>query len=278
MTVQVFIDGLEIKTKRIIFSGGEVQAKVLKGSCNNLKPYPKEIYIKVKLQSSDDIMELLQVNDSVKRIYPLADRFLFMPYAPYARQDRVCSEGESLASKVFADLINICGFKKVLVVDCHSDVLPALIDNCESVHVKTVIASSDLDGVLKGSEGFIVSPDAGANKKVFDVAKEYPLQTFVRADKVRDPNTGAISGTEVYCEDFKGKPVTIVDDLVDGGYTFVKLAEKLKERNSGKITLYATHGIFSKGLEVFNNLIDEVWTTDSFDSNITHEKLNIITL
>jgi len=45
-----------------------------------------------------------------------------------------------------------------------------------------------------------------------------------------------------------------------------------------QITLFVTHGIFSKGIEVFDNLIDEVWTTDSFSSKVTHSKLKIVKL
>jgi ribose-phosphate pyrophosphokinase len=39
----------------------------------------------------------------------------------------------------------------------------------------------------------------------------------------------------------------------------------LKQRNVGKVYLYATHGIFSKGLDVlFDDGIDLIITTNSF--------------
>jgi phosphoribosylpyrophosphate synthetase len=40
----------------------------------------------------------------------------------------------------------------------------------------------------------------------------------------------------------------------------------LKERGAGKIGLFVTHGIFSRGLDiVFNSGISDVFTTDSFE-------------
>lgn len=271
--IQVF--GENYPVEYFVFSGGEVQTKIKGGGLPDLD------YVKIiaHLQNSDDIMALLQTNDIIRRKYTNAQVYLEMAYAPYARQDRVCALGESLACKVFANLINSCNFDKVYVADCHSDVLPALLNNCFNLPLSNLIVRcGDFASRLKSTSGFIISPDAGANKKVFDVCKLYTNQVFVRADKIRDPVNGNITGTEVYHDDFEGKTCFILDDICDGGYTFIKLAEKLKEKGAGKVILFVTHGIFSKGMEVFEDLIDEVWTTDSFDSNITHHKLNIIKL
>ncbi len=90
---------------------------------------------------------------------------------------------------------------------------------------------------------------------------------FVRADKVRNPENGQIFGTEVFYDDFEGKPVLIVDDICDGGYTFLKLAEKLKEKNAGMVILYVTHGIFSKGLDELCQVVNNIITTDSLMIN-----------
>ena len=88
---------------------------------------------------------------------------------------------------------------------------------------------------------------------------------------------GAITGTEAYCDDLEGQSVVIADDIADGGYTFIKLAEKLKEKGAGKIFLYVSHGIFSKGLDVLLDAgIDCVYTTDSFCDRTSTDKLKII--
>ena len=82
---------------------------------------------------------------------------------------------------------------------------------------------------------------------------------IIRADKIRDTMTGALSGFEVYADDLTGKDVVILDDLCDGGGTFIGLAKKLREKGAAKITLYVTHGMFTKGVKDLLIYIEEVW-------------------
>ncbi len=270
--IRIEINGHKFTAKHFVFSGGEVQTSIAGLDNRN---WENMINIEAHLQSSDDIISLLQVNDILVRKFPESRRNLSMAYAPYARQDRACAEGESLACKVFATMINSCNFGEVTVVDCHSDVLPALLNNCRNISALQVIQISELSTILMKTDCVLVSPDAGANKKVNEVGVAYQVP-IIRADKSRDVKTGAITGTEVFCDNLQGKHCIIVDDICDGGFTFVKLAEALKAKGAGMITLYVTHGIFSKGLEVFDGLIDHVYTTTSFRSDVVSNKLRTI--
>jgi ribose-phosphate pyrophosphokinase len=76
-------------------------------------------------------------------------------------------------------------------------------------------------------------------------------------------------------DDLTGQCAIISDDICDGGYTFIKIAEQLKAKGAERIVLFVTHGIFSKGLEVFDGLVDEVITTNSLPQQ-TNEKLRVI--
>jgi ribose-phosphate pyrophosphokinase len=70
-----------------------------------------------------------------------------------------------------------------------------------------------------------------------------------------------VYGTE---EQLKDKHVIIVDDICDGGRTFIELAKVLKSNKVKNITLFVTHGIFSKGVDaLFENGIDNIITTDT---------------
>jgi len=69
----------------------------------------------------------------------------------------------------------------------------------------------------------------------------------------------------VKVDSLEGRTAIITDDICDGGYTFIKVAEQLKAKGASKVILFVTHGIFSKGLGVFDGLIDHVFTTDSFE-------------
>jgi len=94
-----------------------------------------------------------------------------------------------------------------------------------------------------------------------DMSKKVVPIDIIECSKRRDVRTGKIEETVVhYRPEFHGRNCVMVDDICDGGKTFIEIAKKLKEKNCGKIFLVVTHGIFSKGMSVFRGLIDEVHT------------------
>ncbi len=252
--------------ERMVYPGGEVNVRIQQPQSLQATATlaPQRINIDADLQSSDDVMALLMLTDAVRRMHqgpvPVS---LTMGYVPYGRQDRVNNPGEALALHVFADLINAQKYHTVTIVDPHSDVTPALIER-----VVVVSPLVDLDYIVRKHPGkrlTLVAPDAGALKKVAGYAKQLGLP-WVRADKSRDPLTGKITGTVVYGPRVGDETFLIVDDICDGGRTFIDLAKALREFPpfTGKVLLYVSHGIFSKGPHVFDGLIDEVYVAHSF--------------
>lgn len=215
------------------------------------------------LRTSDDFMALLLAVDAYKREFAGLPRNLHIGYLGYARQDRVCNAGEPFSLKVVCDLINSLGFESVMVTEPHSIVTPALINGC------TVIPMSIFAREVPGN-CVVIAPDAGAEKRAYQVANIRKEQLVV-ALKHRDPATGNITATELYADDLGGKDCLIVDDICDGGATFIQLAAKLKEKNCGRIKLFVAHGLFTRGLGVFSGLIDEVYHIR--DNNLISEEI-----
>jgi ribose-phosphate pyrophosphokinase len=255
-------DRLEIES--FVFSGGEVSVKV-----PDIDPH-EGCVIFALLRSSEDVIKLLMVKDALDRKMYTSRISLNMPYIPYARQDRVCNLGEAFSLQVFCKLINSCNFDRVWVKDPHSDVAPALLDNVHITQSKWIVRNDSYKW-NSYKDAIIVSPDAGANKKVTDLCKVLRKDTFIRADKVRDLSTGEIKSTVVYCDDLKGQDCLIVDDICDGGRTFIELGKALKAKGAGKVGLYVTHGIFSKGKEVFDGSIDDVYSDMDWTETKTGE-------
>ncbi len=257
--VYLIVDNNRVEIKRFIFNGGEVSVtlppEAEKGSV---------IRIVALIKNSDDLMTVLLLNDAVKRTNPSAKRFASIPYIPYGRQDRVCNPGEAFSLKVACDLINSCEFIEVLTYDPHSDVTTALINNLNVMEQHTIVQQHWAMIKRDYLDAVIVSPDAGSNKKILKVCQALGKNEFIRADKNRDVATGNIIETVVYADDLTGKDCLIVDDLCDGGMTFIKLAEALKDKGAGKVALFVTHGIFSKGLEPITKVIDNVYCCDSW--------------
>lgn len=245
---KVSVNGLAAEVQMFKFSGGETQVTFKNPSTSS-----KDCLVRVFAYITDgDIMPLALLVDAIRRTISNPTIELLMPYLPYARQDRVMNPGEALAVKVFADMVNSLNLDSVIVCDCHSDVGIALLNNAKN--------DQTLDDEFftpKKHWDVIVAPDAGALKKTLKYAKTLGIGTLIRADKTRNVVTGEITGTEVYGDVF-GKDVLIIDDICDGGRTFIELAKVLNEKGASKITLHVTHGIFSKGKEVFDGIIDEV--------------------
>lgn len=259
------------KINFIHFSGGEVHLNAV----DFFKELPENTdgddVIWAPIHNSDDLMELLILTDAYKRHY-LRTPKVCIPYIPYARQDRVANDGEALSIKVFADIINAQNYPIVYVMDPHSEVSMALINNAKVI---TTVNDEYLKRVVPNyCEQFyiVLAPDAGSFKRLSKVIKDVPL---IYATKSRDTKTGALSNVEIHTGnvDLDGKTILVVDDICDGGGTFLLLAEALhKARITNDLELYVTHGIFSKGTDVLYKSFYPIYTTNSFfqghDSNV----------
>ena len=123
----------------------------------------------------------------------------------------------------------------------------------------------------------LLSPDAGASKKTGLVAKHCGYDSIVYGSKIRDTKTGEIVKTTVLVEHNIGdKDVLIVDDICDGGRTFIELAKVLRQKGAESVDLYVTHGIFSAGLDPLMLHIDHIFTTESVCSLKSNEYLTVI--
>lgn len=250
---------LEYET--FVFNGGEVQVKFKFLTEHYL--IGKEKVIVAQIQNSEDFFRLALIKDALENVSK--DKItLFLSYIPYARQDRICDKGEAFSLRVFCNLLNSLNFGEVYVIDPHSDVAPALIDNVKIISQLEIVQTwPALINVAQGC--ILISPDSGANKKTIKLAQFFQHDNFIRADKLRDLATGKIIETIVYCDDFKGKDVIVFDDICEKGGTFLGIYNAIKNRNIGKFILFVSHGIFPLDInELHNNGISEIYTTNSF--------------
>lgn len=233
------------------FSGGEVH-------CRN-----KEDFWAVTCldYSMDGFMALCEYHQIMRRKGKTTIDLTY-PYLPYARQDREMNNEEPFSLKIFCDLLNTQQFNSVTIWDPHSDVAPALINKCK-IYTQSTIANACLP-----SEYFVdrsvlfVSPDAGAYKKLSKLVGD---DTRIIVGTKQRNFRGEITHTDIVSgADIKGKTCVMVDDICDGGRTFIELAKVLRARGAEKIVLYVTHGIFSKGFDELKEHIDIIYTTNSF--------------
>lgn len=250
----------KISVETFNFLAGEVHIKL--DDNGNINPSSNEVIIFARANSSDDIMRILLTNDALVR-KGYKNNHLFIPYLPYARQDRVMVEGEPFSLKVFTDMLKSCDFETIFVFDPHSDISTTLLE--KNIHV-----ISNVDFVKEcmediGGNPLLVSPDSGSYKKIFKLASELEYKDeIILCNKARNLNDGKILAYSVDKADLGGRDVIIIDDICSRGGTFMGLATELKKRNAGKIYLIVSHYEGSADISKLKESgIERVYTTDS---------------
>lgn len=236
------------------FSGGEPHIKIKE---QPLGP----VTITTRLRSFNDLGLLLVATDALRRM-GVRELHAVIPYFPAARQDRVMVPGEPLSVKVYAGLINAQRYNSVRVFDPHSEVTPALLNDVHAVTNHDFVRAC-LGGI---EEPLLISPDGGALKKIYKLSAALGDLPVVECSKSRDVKTGQLSRFTVYTDDLAGRNCVIVDDICDGGATFVGLAAALRAKGAERIYLVISHGIFSKGTAAVTPHFEKVFCSDSFST------------
>ena len=246
-----------------------------------------EVKISSRLNDFKDLEVILCATAALRNL-GVKTIHLYVPYFLGARSDRQFEDGGiNYLKDVICPIINSQNYETVTIVDAHSDVLEACIHNYRKIDNITLVkfALTDIDNTNGAREKLIlVSPDAGALKKMYHVSEYFKIENMVIANKHRDIKTGKITHTEVpgLTQEPGSKNFVIIDDICDGGRTFLEIAKTIrKEREDSvfndKIYLVVTHGIFSAGFNELKNWIDGIYCTNSV-KNVDNElvkQLNI---
>lgn len=177
---------------------------------------------------------------------------LHIPYLPYARQDKEINNSATFAIHALAKILNSLNFNRILLYDPHSTRALELLQNSYNLYVNMVRPIIQ-DIIHTQRIDTICYPDKGAYDKYNSYYKDLPS---VICEKIRCQDTGNILKLSVIGE-YKNKNVLIIDDICDGGATFINIAKELRT-DTKSFHLFITHGIFSKGLEILESTFDSV--------------------
>jgi len=223
--------------------------------------------ISLKYENDSDLIKLMLVKNYLDACDRLSTDKLIIYYMPYSRMDR-SENGSPFTLKYITNFINSLGFKKVVVIEPHSDVTPALLNNAESLYINFDLIEKVKEEVLFNEDkDYIVFPDAGASKRYSKMKSRNTLF----CNKIRDFETGDIKGLELVGDTSKayGRTAIIVDDLSSYGGTFIHTADRLREEGFVEVNLLVAHAensIFERnertGKLLFEH-VDKIFTTDS---------------
>ena len=126
----------------------------------------------------------------------------------------------------------------------------------------------------------IISPDEGGMKRAVYFANVMGLDMgmfYKRRDYTKLVNgTNPIVAFEFLGSSVKGKDMVIIDDILSTGDSALEVAQALKKRGARRVFFFATFGLFTRGLEKFddaykNGTIDKVFTT-----NLTYQPKELL--
>ena len=212
------------------------------------------INITCRICNSTDLFILMQIGDILQR-HEITIRTLDIKYLMSSRIDRVISFNESYSLKIVSKIINSLKAKHVFLTEAHSDKTELLINNC-------INHTQSFDKYLP-KEYAPVAPDKGA-------AKRRHFKTLcLFCTKERDLNTGKLSNFKIQNPEIlkieKSDHFVVIDDLCDGGGTFVGIAKELRKLDSKrKLSIYVTHMVNPKGIQTLSENYDEVYFTNSY--------------
>lgn len=195
---------------------------------------------------------------------------LHIPFLPAARQDKPVSNDSTFALLAMAQVINSQNWDRVTSFDTHNPKVASwYIRRFENIQPK-------LDICIYYDK--IIFPDVGAYERYFHILKRgYPklLDRVVVCRKVRDQSSGKILSFEKDCGPNlePSDEVIVIDDLCDGGATFIILADTLLGDSVKNSTLYTSHGLYSKGVKTLLSKYDKLITSDTLFAKMNSRQI-----
>ena len=201
---------------------------------------------------------------------------VIMPFLYESRQHKRSSR-ESLDCALALQELTHMGVDNIITFDAHDPRVQNAIplSGFETVRptyqfVKGLLDRYD-DLIIDSDHMMAISPDEGATERAVDLANVLNLDMgmfYKRRDYTRVVNgRNPIVAHEFLGSSVEGKDVIILDDMISSGDSILDVAKQLKSRNAKRIFAAATFGLFTNGLDKFDEayesgLIDGVLTTN----------------
>lgn len=199
---------------------------------------------------------------------------VIMPFLYESRQHKRTNRESLDCAMALEELIHM-GVHNIITFDAHDprvqNAIPLSgLDNFMPTYqfVKAIFQHDQSIRIDK-DHLMVISPDEGAmNRAVYlannlgvDMGMFYKRRDYSRVINVRNP----IVAHEFLGSSVEGKTVLVIDDMISSGESMLDTARELKERKAGKVIVCCTFGLFTNGLDKF----DEYYEKGYIDSVVT---------
>lgn len=234
------------------FPDGEIQISLGEFS------HKEDIKVICRITNAEELFLVAQVFDILDRHEVVYD--VFIGYLMGMRMDRVMDFNRPFTLKVVTDILKNNKARFISVVEPHSERTNDLLEtNLEPLLLGTLPFYKELSNYQ------VIFPDAGAKDRYQSSALYGENPIF--CSKVRDVETGQILGIQVdNPEALSGKPLIIIDDLCDGGGTFLGIAQAIREiKPDADISIKVTHAVNGVGIQNLSKTFNKVYITNSYE-------------
>lgn len=205
---------------------------------------------------------------------------VIMPFLYESRQHKRNGRESLDCALALQELVRM-GVSNIITFDAHDPRVQNAIplSGFETVSpsyqfVKSLLAAVD-DLQIDSSHMMVISPDEGgthravylANVLGLDMGMFYKRRDYTRIVNGRNP----IVAHEFLGSSVEGKDVIIIDDMISSGDSIIDVATELKRRKARRIYAAATFGLFTSGLEKFDQAYDEGLITGILTTNLIYQ-------
>jgi len=292
------------------FNGYERDTYIVKSECPRFASGEAKGTIKESVRGTDLYILVDVINSSIEynlsgRMVPMSpdDHFqdlkrviaaaagkasrinVIMPFLYESRQHKRTNR-ESLDCALALQELMSYGVTNIITFDAHDprvqNAIP--VSGFENImptyqFIKSLLKSTpDLE--LDKEHLMVISPDEGAMHRAIYFANHFGVDVgmfYKRRDYSKIVNgKNPIVKHEFLGDDVSGKDVIIIDDMIASGESMLDVAKKLKSLHAKRVFCLSTFGLFTAGLDVFDEAHKEGFIEKVITTNVTYQSPELL--
>ncbi len=205
---------------------------------------------------------------------------VIMPFLYESRQHKRSGRESLDCALALQELVKM-GVDNIITFDAHDPRVQNAIPlhGFESIRpayqfIKNILRSSP-DMKVDADHLMVISPDEGAMSRAIFMANNLGVDMGMFY-KRRDYSTIIDGRNPIVAHEFlganvAGKDMIVVDDMISSGDSMIEVAKLLKERNARRIYMCSTFGLFTNGLDRFDQAYEKGWFTKLVTTNLVYQ-------
>lgn len=204
---------------------------------------------------------------------------VLMPFLYESRQHKRTKRESLDCAMALRELVDM-GVSNIMTFDAHDprvqNAIPLIgFDNFNPPYqFMKALLRAEPDLILDKEHLMIVSPDEGAMHRAVYFSNVLGVEMGMFY-KRRDYSTivngkNPIVAHEFLGSDVKGKDLIVVDDMISSGESMLDVAKQLKDRGAARVFVCTTFGLFTNGMEIFDDYYSKGYIDHLITTNLTY--------